>query len=74
MGAFALSLPAGIAAIPLASEKCDNPKLPVELKENRLQNDLDGAYFLAFLRQGNNHWLEKLRNLPSPISFFASIL
>jgi hypothetical protein len=47
---------------------------PVGLKVNRRQNDLDGAYLPAFPRQGNNHWLEKRENLPSPRSFFASIL
>jgi hypothetical protein len=47
---------------------------PVGLKGNRLQNELDGAYFPAFPRQGNNHWLEKRKNLSSPSSFFASIL
>jgi hypothetical protein len=41
--------------------------------ENRLQNDLAGAYVVAFLRQWNNHWLENRQDLPSPSSFFASI-
>jgi hypothetical protein len=42
-------------------------------KGNRLQNDLAGANFPAFLHQWNNHRLEKRENLPSPSSFFASI-
>jgi hypothetical protein len=53
---------------------------PVELKGNRLQNDLDGAHFPGFRRKGNNHLLETRENpgwpraMPSPKSFFASIL
>jgi hypothetical protein len=46
---------------------------PVGLKGDRLQNELTGAYFAAFLRQWNNHWLENRQNLPSASSFFAWI-
>ena len=46
---------------------------PTHLKGNRLQNDLAFPYFAGFLRQWNKPLLENRQNLPSPISFFASI-
>jgi hypothetical protein len=58
----------------LKFSSCGFAQQPVGLKENRLQNDLDGSYFPGFRRKGNNHLLENRENLPSPRSFFASIL
>jgi hypothetical protein len=52
-----------------------HPEQPVRLKGNRLQNDLDGAYFPSFRRKGNNHLLENRENprwpsaMPSARSF-----